>query len=93
LPFWGLLLPFWETPESFDKTFFRHLRGVYLNEISTKSKEICPGFEEQEGQHFTDGTDGPSIPLILHPQSCKLNTLNCILNKYDPLTKFDMVGV
>jgi len=24
------------------------------------SKEICPGVEEQEGQHFTDGTDGPS---------------------------------
>jgi len=62
LPFWGLLLPFWETPESFDKTFFRHLGGVYLNEVPTKSKEICPGVEGQEGQHFTDGSDGPSNP-------------------------------
>jgi len=60
LPFWGLLLPFWETPESFDKTFFRHLRGVYLNEISTESKEIGPVVEEQEEQQFCDGTDGPS---------------------------------
>jgi len=60
LPFWGLLLPFWETPESFDKTFFRHHRGVYWNEISTKSKEICPVVEEQEEQQSTDGSDGPS---------------------------------
>jgi len=60
LPFWGLLLPFWETPESIDETFFRHLRGVYLNEIPTKSKEIRPGVEEQEAQQFCDGTDASS---------------------------------
>jgi len=33
---------------------------VYLNEIPTKSKEICPGVEGQEEQQSTDGTDGPS---------------------------------
>jgi len=42
------------------KLFFRHLRGVYWNEISTKSKEIQPVVEEQEEQQSTDGTDGPS---------------------------------
>jgi len=43
-----------------EEPFFRHLRGVYLNEISTKSKEICSGVEEQEEQQSIDGTDGPS---------------------------------
>jgi len=61
LPFWGLSLPFWETPEILEETLVRHFRGVYWDHVPTKSKEIGPGVEGQEEQHFTDGTDGPSI--------------------------------
>jgi len=60
LPFWGLLLPFWETPEILEETWVRHLRGVYWDHVHTKSKEIGPVVEGQEEQQFCDGTDGPS---------------------------------
>ena len=58
--FWGLLLPFWETPEIWKEILFRHLRGVYLGEVPTNRKEIGPGIEMQEEHQSTDGTDGLS---------------------------------
>ena len=63
-----------------------------MNEISTKSKEICPGVEEQEGQHFTDGSDGPSNPLMLLfllPQTIEMVDPSHTLDKYSVSVEVD----
>ena len=51
---------FGRTPESYIQILFRHLRGVLLGEVCTRTKPIAWVVEVQEEEQFCDGIDGPS---------------------------------